>query len=148
MPDTWTEEHARAVRQLKSALAEAVEIRPFDPDAPITIRTDASKHAVGAVLEQKGCRVAFGSRKTTEAESKAPAYEMESKAIVYALAKWRPLLLGKKVTVESDHATLARMMTQKQVTPRLGYWLDKLVEFDREVKHIPGKLNNVADAIS
>lgn len=138
--DTWAEENTQAVRQLKTALAEAAEVRRFDPEAPVIIRTDASKHATGVVLEQKGYPVAFVSRKTTEAESKAPAYETELKAIVYALAKWRPLLLGKKVTVESDHATLAKMMTLKQVTPRLGHWLDKLAEFDLVVKHIPGDL--------
>lgn len=52
------------------------------------------------------------------------------------------------MTAESDHATLAKMMTQKQVTPRLGHWLDKLAEFDLVAKHIPGRVNNVADAIS
>lgn len=91
--------------------------------------------------------MAFESRKATETESKAPAYETELKAIVYGLAKRRPLLIGKKATVESAHATLAGMMTQKQVTLRLGYWPDKLAEF-LEIRHIPGRLRSVSDAIS
>lgn len=65
--------------------------------------------------------MASESQKTAEAESKAtPAYERELKAIVFALAEWRPPLLGTEVTADSDHATLARMMTQKQVAPGYG----------------------------
>lgn len=65
--------------------------------------------------------MAFESRKTTEAEQKLPAYEAEQRATVYALAKWRSLLLGRKVKVQTAHETWARMFNQRQVSPRLGF---------------------------
>ncbi|PHJ19038.1 transposon ty3-i gag-pol, partial [Cystoisospora suis] len=62
--------------------------------------------------------------------------------------KWKQLIGTKKVRIETDHATLGRMLTQKNVTPRLGYWLDKLADFEIEVVYKPGKQNVVADALS
>ncbi|PHJ15450.1 dna rna polymerase, partial [Cystoisospora suis] len=58
------------------------------------------------------------------------------------------LISTKKLRIETDHATLGRMLTQKNVMPRLGYWLDKLADFDIEVVYKPGKQNVVADALS
>lgn len=147
-PHTWMPQHTKAVRELKEKLAAAVQVKSFNPALPVVIKTDANKYATGAVLEQQGHPVAFESRKTRDAEQKPPDYEAELKAIVYALAKWRPLLLGRKVKVQTDHATLARIFKQRQVSPRLGYWLDKLAEYELRIEHVPGKENQVADAIS
>ncbi|PHJ21818.1 retrovirus-related pol polyprotein from transposon, partial [Cystoisospora suis] len=77
-----------------------------------------------------------------------PAYESELLAIVYALTKWKSFIGTKPVTVETDHATLSRMLSQKKVTPRLGYRVDKLADFNLKVVYKPGKQNLVADAIS
>lgn len=52
------------------------------------------------------------------------------------------------ITIETDHATLCRMLTQKKVTTRLRYWLDKLADFNFRVVYKPGKQNLVADALS
>lgn len=76
-----------------------------------------------------------------------PAYESELLAILHAL-KWKSFTGTKVVTVETDHATLSRILQQKHVTSRLGYWLDKLADFNINVAHKPGKRNAVAGAIS
>ncbi|PHJ15811.1 retrotransposon ty3-gypsy subclass, partial [Cystoisospora suis] len=81
-------------------------------------------------------------------ESFMPAYESELLAIVHALMKWKSFIGTKVVTVETDHATLSRILQQKHVTSRLGYWLDKLADFNINVVYKPGKQNVVADAIS
>ncbi|PHJ15504.1 reverse transcriptase, partial [Cystoisospora suis] len=62
--------------------------------------------------------------------------------------KWKHFIGDRKVTVETDHATLGRMLVQKEVSTRLGYWLDKLAEFNLNVIYKPGRQNVVADAIS
>ncbi|PHJ16638.1 disease resistance protein, partial [Cystoisospora suis] len=84
----------------------------------------------------------------SERDQFLPAYESELLAIVYALTKWKSFIGNKQVTVETDHATLSRMLTQKKVTPRLGYWIDKLADFNLKVVYKPGNQNVVADAIS
>ncbi|PHJ18538.1 transposon ty3-g gag-pol polyprotein, partial [Cystoisospora suis] len=77
-----------------------------------------------------------------------PAYESELLAIVHALLKWKSFIDTKPVVVETDHATLSRILQQKQVTSRLGYLLDKLADFDINIVYKPGKQNVVVDAIS
>ena len=129
-------------------MINAAALHIFDPEKPIVLKTDASKHAIGAVLEQDGVPVAFESKKMGPREQFLPAYESELLAIVYALTKWKQVIGTRPVTVETDHATLGRMLTQKQVTTRLGYWLDKLADFNLKVVYKPGKNNVVADAIS
>ncbi|PHJ15615.1 retrotransposon ty3-gypsy subclass, partial [Cystoisospora suis] len=144
----WRSQHSNAVAQLKEALINAATLRIFDPDKPVVLKADASKHAVGAVLEQDGVPVAFESRKMGARAKYMPAYEGELLAIVHALLKWKPFIGTKPVVAETDHATLSRILQQKQVTSRLGYWLDKLADFNIKVVYRPGKHNVVADAIS
>ena len=144
----WRGRHTRAVQELKAALITTTNLQIYDPDKPVVIKTDASKHAIGAVLEQEGRPIAFESRKSNEREQQLPAYESELRAIVHALTKWRQFLGAKKVIIETDHATLSRILKQREVNPRLAYWLDKILDFNIEVVYKPGRQNVVADAIS
>ncbi|PHJ17230.1 hypothetical protein CSUI_008950, partial [Cystoisospora suis] len=99
---------SQAVVRLKEALINAASLRIFDPDKSIVIKTDASKYAIGAVMEQEGVPVAFESRKMGEREKYMPAYESELLAIVHALTKWKSMIGTRTVTIETDHATLSR----------------------------------------
>ncbi|PHJ20130.1 retrotransposon ty3-gypsy subclass, partial [Cystoisospora suis] len=123
----WRPKHSQAVKELKDALINVTMTNIFNPDLPLVIKTDASKYAVGAVLEQDGKPIAFESRKKLGHEH----------------------FIGiRPATIETDHVTLSRMLTQKKVTSRLGYWLDKLADFNFQVLYKPGKQNLVADALS
>lgn len=53
-PNARAQQHTKAVREVKEKLATAVQVKPFDPTLPAVIKTDASKYAIGAVLEQQG----------------------------------------------------------------------------------------------
>ncbi|PHJ20548.1 retrotransposon ty3-gypsy subclass [Cystoisospora suis] len=145
---TWWPKHTEAVQRLKDALAAVTLLKIYDPDKELTINSDASKHAIGAVLEQEGHPIAFESNKLGPRGQFTPSYESELLAIIYALMKRQQLIGTKKLRIETDHATLGRILTQKNVTPRLGYWLDKLPDFDMEEVYKPGKQNVVAEALS
>jgi len=67
----------------------------FDPSKPVSIHTDASKFAIGAVLMQDGRPIAFDSRKLSQHEINYPVREKEQLAIVFALTKWRIYLHSK-----------------------------------------------------
>ncbi|PHJ16379.1 retrotransposon ty3-gypsy subclass, partial [Cystoisospora suis] len=95
----WWPKHTRAVETLKSDLAEVTQVKLFDPDKDFVIKTDASKYAVGAVLEQDGQIIAFESRKLGPREQRLPAYEAALLAIVHALMKWKHFIGDRKVTV-------------------------------------------------
>lgn len=137
-PYTWSEVHTEAVNKLKLALVTAGPLQFFDPSKPITIKVDANRYALGAVLEQEGRPLAFESRKTLENEKATPVYGLELKAIVRALTQWKQMTLRTKISVETDNKTLVSLLKQEKVTPRLGAWIDKLSQFNIEIIYTPG----------
>jgi hypothetical protein len=148
----WTEDHTAAFEALKTALSTAPLIQAPDMSQPFTVTTDASNFAVGAVLSQgqhPSIRtVAFESRKLTPAERNYPVHDREMLAVVYALRKWRHYLLGRPVTILTDHKSLEYFATQPHLNERQARWTGLLAEFDYTISHRPGKHNQVADALS
>ncbi|CAL8163777.1 unnamed protein product [Prunus armeniaca] len=69
-------------------------------------------------------------------------------AIGAVLEKFRSYLVGSKVIVYSDHATLRFLLTKKDAKPRLIIWLLLLQEFDLEIQDNKGSENVVADHLS
>lgn len=48
----WTNEHTAAFEKLQNDICSAPVLKPFDLTLPTFITTDASKYAIGAVVEQ------------------------------------------------------------------------------------------------
>ena len=74
--------------------------------------------------------------------------EKELLAIVFALDKFRPYLLGYKIIVHSDHAVLRYLLNKANAKPRLIRWVLLLQEFDLEIRDKSGAKNVVADHLS
>lgn len=75
-------------------------------------------------------------------------YRSELRAIVRALTKRKQFIGNRSVTIETAHATLSRVLKQRQVTPRQDYFPDKLAASGLDVVYKRGKQNAVADAVS
>jgi len=69
-------------------------------------------------------------------------------AVVFALQKFRPYLLGVKVTGYSDLSALKHLLKKKDSKPRLIRWMLLLQEFQLEIKDKPDVKNLVADHLS
>ena len=69
-------------------------------------------------------------------------------AVVFAIDKFRSYLVGAKVIVYTDHATLKYLLTKKDAKPRLIRWILLLQEFDLEIKDKKWVENSVADHLS
>ncbi|GBP12055.1 Retrovirus-related Pol polyprotein from transposon 297 [Eumeta japonica] len=88
------------------------------------------------------------SRTLNEHELNYSATEKELLAIVWATKYFRPYLYGRRFLINSDHKPLQWLQNLKEPNQKLQRWKIKLNEFDFEIKHIPGRENHVADALS
>ncbi|XP_043817360.1 uncharacterized protein LOC122725014, partial [Manihot esculenta] len=137
---------------IKSLLISAPVIQPPDWTLPFEIMCDASNFAIGAVLGQRIGNsphvIHYASRTLDAAQCNYSTTEKELLAVVFALEKFRPYLLGTKVIIYSDHAALRYLIKKKESKPRLVRWILLLQEFDLEIRDKKGKENLVADHLS
>ena len=91
-------------------LTTAPVIVPPDWSLPFELMYDASDYALGAVLGQRKDKqphvIYYASRTLNDAQLDYSTTEKELLAVVFALDKFRPYLIGTKVIVYSDHAAL------------------------------------------
>ncbi|GJR64781.1 putative reverse transcriptase domain-containing protein [Tanacetum coccineum] len=60
----------------------------------------------------------------------------------------RHYLYGTKCTVFMDHKSLQHILDQKELNMRQRRWLELLSDYDCKIRYLPGKANDVADALS
>ena len=133
-------------------LKQALILQSPNWDLPIEIMCDASDYAVGAVLGQgldkKPTAICYASKTLIEAQINYMTTEKELLAVVYALEKFRPYILGSKIIIYTDHAALKYLLSKKESKPRLVRWVLLLQEFYLEIKDKKGSENSVADHLS
>jgi len=85
-----------------------------------------------------------------EAQQNYNIYDLELLAIVMALKNWRPLLAGSpyKIIIYSDHLNLQYWRLPQRISRRVAREVLELSEYDFEIRHLPGRLNGQADALS
>jgi len=71
--------------------------------------------------------------------------EKEMLAIVYALEKFRSYLVGSKVIIYTDHATIKYLLNKADSKPRLIRCILLLQELDLVIQDEKGSENVVAD---
>ncbi|CAM8944792.1 unnamed protein product [Rhodiola kirilowii] len=152
VPFEFTDACKKAFDDLKKALTSTPIIQTPNWELPFEIMCDASDFAVGAVLgqkiEKKAGVIYYASRTLDPAQRNYSTTEKELLAVVFALEKFRPYLLGAKVIVYSDHAAIRYLMKKKEAKPRLIRWILLLQEFDVEIRDKKGIENTVADHLS
>src|SRR5204862_3874394 len=136
--------------EIKKALTSAPCLALPDPNGEFEVITDASEDAkaVGAVLVQNGHPVAYESTKLNSHQLNYSVHDKEMCAIMHALDKWRPFLLGRNFKVYTDHRSLVYFKTQSNLNQRQLRWQEKAADYDMEILYKPGKENVVADALS
>jgi hypothetical protein len=150
---TWTEIHQKAFEQLKETIANSVTLAYPDFKRPFILRTDASDVGVGCVLAHKSHDglerpIAFASRSLSKTERNYHASERECLAIVWSLKKFEHYLDGQVFDLERDNRALVWLNSMKDVNSKFMRWALKIQDFQACIRHIPGKTNVVADAIS
>ena len=114
----WTDECEEAFHHLKAALCEVATLHVPQFDRPFYIRTDASRYAIGAVLEQVDEATgdhypsAFWSRKLAPRQMQWSPREQETYAIICALKKYQSWVGTNRVEVLTDHRSLEYWATE------------------------------------
>jgi len=88
----WGDKQQEAFKTLKEAMITEPILQHFDPERPITIKTDTSDYAIGAIcsqLDEKGIlhSIAYYSRKLKDPKRNNDIHNKELLAIVNTLHK-------------------------------------------------------------
>ncbi|KAM2555099.1 hypothetical protein TB2_019163 [Malus domestica] len=145
----FNEECTTSFNQLNELLTTTPIIVPPDWSLPFELMCDVSDYALGVVLGQRKDKrphvIYYASRTLNDVQLNYSVTEKKLLAVVFALDKFRSYLIGTKVIVFTDHATLKYLLTKKDVKPRLICWMLLLQEFDIEIWDKKGSENVVAD---
>jgi len=150
----WGVEQQRAFEAIKAALCSPPVLLVPDQSKPFVLNTDASKFAIGGVLQQdhgSGLQpVAYFSAKMSDAERNYHVREQEFLAVLRACQEWRHYLHGERPFVlRTDHDSIKYVKTQSELKGgRMARWMEYMAEFDYTIEHVPGTSNVVADPLS
>lgn len=153
-PVVWTADSMQAFEKCKQDLVNATCLAHPAPHAELTLTTDASDSAVGAVLQQSvnGSLqpLGFFSKRLTETQLKYSVYDRELLAIFLAIKHFRYMVEGRVFTIHTDHKPLIYSFNKKndQSSPRQIRQLDFISQFSTNIHHVPGEQNVAADCLS
>ena len=151
----WTSRQEEAFNKLKERVTcEPVLAHP-ELDKQFKVKVDTSGFTLGAVLLQKKedskkHPIAYYSSTLNAAECNYDIYELEYLAIHRAMMHWRHFLAGSphKVIIHSNHQNLMYWKDPQKLSRWIARERLDLMEFDFEIRHIPGKANSRADTLS
>ena len=154
----WEETQERCFEEVKKILTGPLIMGYYNPSFKTEVITDASKIGLGFILRQhdeKANRwrlIQCGSRAISDTESRYAVCELEGLGILFALRKCRHYLIGMtQFDVLTDHKSLVSVFKKDLCSTenvRLRRFLEKVQEFNFEVKYIKGSKNHIADMLS
>ncbi|GFU97786.1 retrovirus-related Pol polyprotein from transposon opus [Trichonephila clavipes] len=150
----WTDDTRRSFEKCKTDLAEAALLSFTRYGLPLSLCTDASDFAVGAVLQQlenEGWKpIAFYSKQLNETQTRYSTYDRELLGIYLSVKHFKHLLEGNDFVIYTDHKpqTFAFKQKNEKASPRQQRQLQYISEFSCNIQHVLGKDNVVADALS
>ena len=150
----WKEEHEQAFLKLKKVIANDVMVYRIDWNKPIHFGCDASDVGISAYVwqldEDNNKRpVHFWSKTLSPTQRRYPTQERECLALVEGLKALDVYLAGREFNVYMDHKSLKYLMRARYHPKKLNNWAMEIQEYNiKDIVHIPGSTNSVADALS
>lgn len=150
----WDDARMKAFQDTKKALAEATLLNHPRHNVPISLTSDASNQAVGAVLQQhvNGMwePLAFFSKKLRPPERKYSTFDRELLALYLGIRHFRYFLEGRQFVAYTDHKPLTFCMPKASEpwSNRQQRQISYISEYTTDIRHLQGKDNLVADTLS
>jgi hypothetical protein len=144
----WTAKATEAFEKLKEAMVTPLVLRLPDFSQPFVIECDASGEGLGVVLMQEGRPLAYMSQGLKGKSLYYSTYGKELLALVMAVRKWRPYLLGQRFKIKTDQQALKHILEQQIGTPLQQKRVSKLLGYDFTVEYKSGRENRVANVLS
>ena len=151
---SWTPALQKSFDSAKAAVSKAVLLSFPTRNARLQLHTDASDVAIGAALQQMTphgpAPIAFFSRKLSDTEQRYCTFDRELLAVYAAIRHFRHFVEAVPFDIFTDHMPLVDAIKKKSdpVSKRQQRHLSAISEYDCTLRHISGKLNPVADALS
>lgn len=151
----WSQEAINAFEQSKSCLRNAALLAHPHSSVPLALFCDASNSCAGAVLQQRVNRIwqplGYYSKKFSSTQEKYSTYDRELLAIYMSMKHFRKMFEGRELIIFTDHKPLTyalNKISSDSETPRRSRQLLFIAEFTTDIRHVSGKDNVVADALS
>ena len=152
----WEEPQRRAFEEIKNALCSSPVLALFNLNRETEISADASSFGLGAVMRQKQPNqewqpVAYISRAMTLTEQRYTQIEKEALALTWACERFSDYLIGLTFQIRTDHQPLVPLFSSKcldELPFRIQRFRMRMMRFDFNIAHIPGKDLATADALS
>ena len=149
---TWGPPQEQAFASLKDKLISAPILSYPNFKHPFFLAVDSSDIGAGAVLFQhydnRKHVVSYASVTFNPTQRRLHAMERELLGILFATAKFREYLDGRRFTLLTDNKSLTYMYSLTDHNKKLARWSLRLTEYDFDICHIPGAQNTVPDVLS
>jgi hypothetical protein len=104
------------------------------------VECDVSGNGIGVVLMKEGRPLAFESRPIKGKDLHKSIYEKEMMAILHALKKWCPYVIGRHFKVKTDHDSLKYFLEQRlSLEEQQKKWVTKILGYDFEIAYKRGR---------
>jgi hypothetical protein len=130
-------------------------LKHFNQETPITLETDASDYAIGALCSQPDNAgvlhpIGYYSRKLKDPELNYDIHDKELLAIVDGLRKFETYCKSTphKIKILTDHKNLEYWQSKRDLNLRQARWAERLADYDFVITYRPGKLAGKPDILS
>ena len=98
---------------------------------------------------QKTHPIAFASKRTSKTEEKYKPFLLEFAALKFGLDKFSDITWGFPIEVETDCQALRDHLLNDKLSATHAHWRDGILAHQIvDIRHVPGRLNVVADGLS